>query len=127
MMLSSYEKIANRFAEEREKSGKTQADVAAFLGVTYQAVSNWERGRTKIDSVSLLRCLLWFGTDIYAFLGKCDFQVMQRIDEASAERERSLLRSFYMLDDIGQSKVEDYAADLVRSDAYSKKKKTSTG
>lgn len=127
MSYNQYEKIAIRFAEEREYRGKTQAEVAAFLGVTYQAVSNWECGRTKIDSVSLLRCLLWFGTDIYDFLGKCDFHVMQRINDLSADRERALLRSFHELDDIGQSKVEDYAADLVKSNAYQKKKNASVG
>ncbi len=128
MAQNQYEKIAVNFADARERAGKTQADVASFLGVTYQAVSNWEHRRSKIDSVSLLRSLLWFGTDIYEFLSKCDFEVMNRACDASAARERALLQSFYELDEIGQTKVQDYAADLVKSDAYARRKgKASNG
>lgn len=121
MALPTYEKIAIAFAEARERADKTQADVADFLGVTYQAVSNWEHGRSKIDSVSLLRCLLWFKVDIYEFLASCDFDLADRVGDGTAERERNLLKMFHSLDSIGQSKVNDYAEDLVRSDAYFKK------
>ena len=127
MTLTQIEKIALNFAEEREKAGRTQAEVAAHLGVSYQAVSNWEHGRSKIDSVSLLRSLLWFKTDIYDFLGRCDFDVMQKDSDGSAARERALLRSFHELDEVGQVKVGDYASDLVRSGAYEKKRKSSVG
>lgn len=83
MTLTQHEKIAYQFASEREKAGKTQAEVAKYLGVTYQAISNWERGQTKIDSVSLLRALQFFGVDIYAFFENCGFDVMQTADDDS--------------------------------------------
>ena len=42
--MTQQEKIALRLSEAREAAQKTQSDAAKFLGVTYQAVSNWERG-----------------------------------------------------------------------------------
>lgn len=120
MHLTSHEKIALRFSEAREKAGKTQADVADFLNVTFQAVSNWERGRTRIDSVSLLRCLLWFHADIYDFLASCDFEIMQRVHCDEENRERSLLCLFDQLNPTGQKKLLEHADILVSSGKYIK-------
>lgn len=112
MQLTTHEKIANRFAEARENAGKTQADVADFLNVTYQAVSNWERGKTKIDSISLLSCLLWFKVDIYKFLEDCDFEIMARAGSENAIKERELVNMFYSLNTEGKEKLLTHAKDL---------------
>lgn len=119
MVSDQYKKIAIQFAIAREDAGFTQAQVADYLDVTYQAVSNWETGKSKIDSVSLLRCLLKFNVDIYDFLGKCDFEIMRAVSNNSAERERALQKAFSNLDEHGQDKVIEYANDLVKSNAYS--------
>ena len=78
--MTQQEKIAFRLVEAREKANKTQADAAKFLGKTYQAISNWERNYSKIDSVSLLKLLSFYGVDIYEFMESCDFVVMNRVD-----------------------------------------------
>lgn len=127
MTLPTYDKIARNFADARENAGKTQAQVADYLGVTYQAVSNWEHGRSKIDSVSLLRALLWFNVDIYQFLSNCDFDIMTHVNSGSADLEHRLMEDFCSLDLNGQSKVADYANDLVRSGVYSRAKRTKIG
>lgn len=82
--MTQTEKIALRLAEVREEAGRTQAEAAAFLGKTYQAISNWERGHTKIDSVSLLKLLTFYNADIYDFMESCDFVVLRRADGSDA-------------------------------------------
>lgn len=125
MVTGQYLKIALQFAEEREKAQKSQLEVANYLKITAQAVSNWENGRSKIDSVSLLKCLLWFKVDIYEFLGRCDFEIMRAISDGSAEAENKLNDLLTVLNSIGKNKVIDYAEDLVKSGAYAKEQNTS--
>ena len=80
--MATYADIAFHLAEAREDAGKTQQDAAKFLGKTYQAISNWERGQSKIDSVSLLRLLLFYKVDVYKFIEDCGFEVMDKVDRS---------------------------------------------
>lgn len=112
MAFTAHEKIGLRFQEAREAANKTQTDVAEFLHITYQAVSNWERGRTKIDSVSLLKCLLWFNADIYKFLADCDFEIMSRNGSIEDSQERELLNLFYALSAEDKTYLLKYAKDV---------------
>lgn len=45
--------IGRRIANYRKEKGMTQMWLANQLGVSYQAVSNWERGESMPDSVKL--------------------------------------------------------------------------
>ncbi len=47
------EQIGRRIADHRKKQNMTQQDLADQLGVTYQAVSNWERGLSVPDVLRL--------------------------------------------------------------------------
>ncbi len=47
------EEIAQRLKTAREKAGLSQDDAGIALGVSYQAISNYERGRNRIDVESL--------------------------------------------------------------------------
>ena len=42
-----FSQYAKYFREKRLNSGLTQSDVARFIGVNTQLVSNWERGRCR--------------------------------------------------------------------------------
>ena len=42
-------KIGKRIAELRKKRDMTQFEIADRLGISYQAVSNWERGNSMPD------------------------------------------------------------------------------
>ena len=52
--------LGNRLRAARQKAGLTQSEVAARLGVTYQAVSNYERGKCRVESGILRQlCILY--------------------------------------------------------------------
>lgn len=47
------EKVGNQIAILRKKKGLTQNDLGERLGITFQAVSKWERGETLPDTAIL--------------------------------------------------------------------------
>ena len=51
----NYERLGNLLREARSNAKLTQPDVASKLGVTFQNVSSWERGKSKIDIDTLMR------------------------------------------------------------------------
>lgn len=51
----SIDEIAIRIKAARKDARMTQAEVAARLGITYQAISNYERGVTRIDTDTLVK------------------------------------------------------------------------
>ncbi len=52
-------KFNEKLRELRRKRGVSQGKLAAFLGVTFQSVSKWERGAAMPD-VALLPVIAWF-------------------------------------------------------------------
>lgn len=47
--MFNMQEIGNRIAEARRARGMTQPDLAEKMGVSFQAVSNWERGESMPD------------------------------------------------------------------------------
>ena len=89
--MSSYDLLSRRLQDARCAAGRNQKDAAELLGVTAQAISNWERGRTHIDCVSLFRLLRYYGTDIHRFLESCGLGFA----EAEEESDEALLLRCY--------------------------------
>jgi transcriptional regulator with XRE-family HTH domain len=56
--------IGKNILRYRKEKGLTQAKLGALLGVTYQAVSKWERGKTMPDLFLLPRLADVFGCTI---------------------------------------------------------------
>ena len=81
--MTDHRTLAKRLHDERIAAGKTQTQAANILGCTAQAISNWERGCTRIDCVSLFRLLEGYGTDICAFLRRCGVPIPET--ETSAD------------------------------------------
>jgi len=113
--MTQQEKIAQRLAEAREAAGKTQADAAKYLGVTYQAISNWERAYSKIDSVSLLKLLSFYDVNVYDFMESCDFVVMNRSDGSDywlSEDAREVADAYSLLPSLSEKNMVRKALGL---------------
>jgi len=57
-------KIGKRIASLRKKCGMTQMSLANSLGISYQAVSNWERGLAMPDIANLKELAETLGTTV---------------------------------------------------------------
>lgn len=62
--------ILNRLREARKAKGLSQQDVAEFIGINQNTYSYWERGRSKVDAVSLGRLASLFGVTTDYLLGR---------------------------------------------------------
>lgn len=85
-------KVGRRIAQFRKKKNMTQFELADALGISFQAVSNWERGNSMPDISRLSELAELFDVSIDDILGKKN-QVI--IDAACGE----------------DVKVEDYSKD----------------
>lgn len=60
--------IAAKLKQARLNSKMTQKQVADILGMTYQAISNYERGRTKVESDILVKLCQIYDVSIHHIL-----------------------------------------------------------
>mgnify|MGYP001044213236 CR=1 FL=1 len=60
MIKSEKQKLGEILKQARKNKGLTQSEVAEKLGVTFQAISNYERGTNSVDNDTLEKlCLLY--------------------------------------------------------------------
>ena len=64
--------IGQRIAELRKNKGLTQAELADRIGVSHQAVSQWERSETLPDILTLPALAEIFGESVSAIMGMED-------------------------------------------------------
>lgn len=60
--------IGRRLKKARLDAGLTQKDVATKLGITYQAISNYERGTNRVDTDTLSRLCEIYNIEIFNLL-----------------------------------------------------------
>lgn len=78
-------KIGRNIAELRKKAGLTQMGLADAMGISFQAVSNWERGRTMPDISKLPELAAILGVTVDGLLGGDEAQVVERALDESEE------------------------------------------
>jgi len=61
--------IAKRLLQARKTANMTQKEIAQKFGLTYQAISNYERGTTKVESAILVKLCEIYKEQIKAFGG----------------------------------------------------------
>lgn len=59
--------IGTKIVALRKKKGCTQADLGAYLNISYQAVSKWERGESFPDFITMSRIAQFFNVPITYF------------------------------------------------------------
>ena len=68
-MMFSMQEIGARIACQRRERDLTQAELAEHLGISYQAVSSWERGASMPDISKLVDLARALHTTVDALLG----------------------------------------------------------
>lgn len=111
--------FSSRLRQAREQANLTQQDFAKKLGVTKNAISNYENGVSspKWDVLVKIFDVLQVEPN---FLYQDDFTASS-IDTALTPTQTSLLSIFDELNDEGQGKVIEYAEDLCRTGYYKKR------
>ena len=89
--------LGNRLCAARQKAGLTQSEVAARLGVTYQAVSNYERGKCRVESGVLRQLCILYHVSPVALLDTAEWDEGQRRLYESAETAAEKLSLFELL------------------------------
>lgn len=83
-------KIGRKIAELRKQKNMTQPELADAMGVSFQAVSNWERGNSMPDISKLAELTDILGTTVDELLGKKNPVVEKWIESGDADvREAS--------------------------------------
>ena len=80
-------KTGKKIAELRKQKDMTQFELADAMGISYQAVSNWERGNSMPDISKLAELSDILGTTVDELLGKKNPAVERMIkgDKTDAE------------------------------------------
>ena len=80
-------KIGKRIAELRKSKNITQMALADMMGISFQAVSNWERGESMPDISKLGELSEIFGVSIDDIL--CNKRAAEIVEEISAGEKPS--------------------------------------
>ena len=83
----------------RAERGNTQEELAAFLTVSPQAISKWERGESFPDISMLPRLALYYGVSVDDLLGVGEIRKKERIEEYQ-KKSRLLLRDGLIEEDL---------------------------
>ena len=78
MIENEREKVAECLKFGRKLAGLTQSDVAEKLGVTYQAISNYERGINRIDQDTLLKLCSLYGIPPIELMEDIDYALIAK-------------------------------------------------
>lgn len=111
--------FSSRLRQAREQADLTQQDFAKKLGVTKNAISNYENGVSspKWDVLVKIFDVLQVEPN---FLYQDDFTARDN-GNSLTPTQISLLSIFDELNEEGQTKVIDYAEDLGRTGYYKKR------
>ena len=71
----SIDEIAIRLKNARKTAKMTQAEAAAHLGITYQAISNYERGITRVDTDTLVKLCAVYNISVSDILGSDSYAI----------------------------------------------------
>lgn len=111
--MSTFQSV---FKDLRTRSRFTQQELAEKLKVSQSSITMWENGKRQPDIETLEMIADFFNVDMNYLTG-----VSGRTTRIIDEDRLELLDLFDQLNQKGQSKLLEYAADLVSSNNYVKK------
>lgn len=103
----------------RKRSGLTQSALAEKVGLTRSRINNYEQGVRQPDFETAELFADFFNVDLDTLLAR-------DVHDAAvlSPTEQQLVNDFRSLNEEGQEKVSEYAADLVASGRYQKKNRS---
>lgn len=110
--------VARRLAEARRARGITQEELAGRLGVSRQAVSNWERGEASPDTDNLIALARLYGMSLDDLLGveRDDAGAGDGVDAAAPGNTQEPYASSDLGADAGEA-LASMAADIEQGKA----------
>lgn len=111
--------LGARLRSLRKQDDLNQSVVANAIGVARSTISMWESGEREPDFEALEALADYFNVPINTFFASGECEEINPLS-ALSEPERQLLFSYRNLNTEGQSKLLDYADDLVSSGKYIK-------
>ena len=79
--------LAERLAASRKAGGYTQSEIAEKLGVSFQAVSLWERGETTPELDKLVELASLFGVSLdWLIAGRHEERILPEFEELLSDR-----------------------------------------
>lgn len=91
-------KIGKKISILRKEANMTQMELADRMGISFQAVSNWERGNSMPDISKLPELAEIFGTTVDALLGEKSALVEAAIND---NLEECMLNQSTSTEDVG--------------------------
>ena len=84
--------IGNKLKKLRRDKDLTQEEVATHLGISYQAISKWERGDGYPDITMLPTLANYFGVSVDELIGMEEISSAKKLDEINLkwQENRSL-------------------------------------
>ena len=106
--------IAAKLKQARINSKMTQKQVADILGMTYQAISNYERCRTKVESDILVRLCQIYDVPIHNILSDAPDGRETVNDVCKSDlRLQEIIHSYNCLTEDGKKILADQAEFLL--------------
>ena len=112
--------------ELRREQGKTQKDLAEYMGLTQATISDWEVSKVEPSIEWLIKLADFFNVSIDFLVGReSDFISSGKSDTRLSDSERRLIKAFIQLDEDTQEKlIEDaeFYVQLAQSKSGAKRK-----
>ena len=119
----NYEILGSMLKDARSRLKITQSEIASKLGVTFQNVSSWERGKSKIDIDSLATLCDIYGIDFTSALKKANnnspVQAKAETGELTQD-EQELLKDYRQLNKNGKEAAKNAIHGLTYVPNYQK-------
>lgn len=116
--------ISERLKQARILAHKTQKEVADVLGMTYQAISNYERGKTKVENDILIKLCQIYGVSISEILPGQQINIQKPIAPSSESDKRlqQIIHYYNGMDETGKENLAEQAEYLFGKHPRAKEK-----
>ncbi len=98
--------VGGRIKYYRERKGKDQKEIAEKIGVTSNAISNWENGRTRPDFSVVPKLCEALGITLYELYG------LDSREENYTDKEKSIIRRYRGLSHPHQLAIDGLISSL---------------